>query len=270
MTTIPYLEFEKVTHNCSKLKGGRVPLVYFFIAETGMVLYVGKTDKFAARWKQHIMSDKAMHLVHRVELHVMESQAESVFYETEMILKYAPLWNSIGRHATPSKFSVYPCEILHYKSTACARYVLPYARYGHACYDVKHREVGKNVVVTIGYKGDHIGTIKIANDLSEITSDAGIDCNYYNRLVERMEYCAEIGKKAYDILYDEIGFIPAIVPDAVTKCNWHGAIHRERIQDWSDDSEWYETGIVNVLPSVDDFLSELEYVPDICTWYTVD
>lgn len=267
MLKLPYLEYMPTTSADNALKGGRVPLVYFFVCENGMVIYVGRTDRFLTRWKQHMMSDKAMHLVHRVELHIMDSDAEAHFYETEMILKYAPLWNSIGRRAKPSKYSVMPVSVVHYRSTACARYVLPYARFGHACYTLKHKDTGNKTLIDVSRKGEHVGKITVQNDLSEIVSDAGVSDHYYNKLVERMEYCAEHGKEAYRILYEEYGFADMIVPDAITKCYWDGAIHRERIQDWEDDSEYYDTGIIHELPSVECYLKELEYVPAVCVWY---
>lgn len=266
MNNLPHLEYVQRANKKNTLKGGRVPLVYFFVCEDGMVVYVGRTDRFATRWKQHLMSDKAMHLVHRVELHVMDSDAEAHFYETEMILKYGPLWNSIGRHAKPSKLAVQPVDVIHYKSTACARFVLPYARYAHACYTVKNRDIGKETTITVSRGEVHIGTIVVQNDLSSIDFAPACEDHYFKSLCERMKYCTVIGKEAYAILEDKIGFIDTSVPTGYTKCLWHGAHHRNRTGDYWDDSEWDETGIMIEHPALEDYLPD--YVPHIGAWYT--
>jgi hypothetical protein len=50
-----------------------------------------------------------------------------------------------------------------------------------------------------------------------------------------------------------------IVPDALTKCRWDGAIMRERSKDWSDYSDYDNTGVVSSYPSVADYLSEIDH-----------
>lgn len=274
MIKLPYLTYDSCNTEKTTFKGARCPLVYLFVCENGMVIYVGRTDKFATRWKQHLASDKALHLVHRIELHVMDSDAEAHFYETEMILKYQPIWNKVGRHAKPSKMSVEPVGIVHYKATAVARFILPYARQQVDGYVIKHWDHGEYTRIDVTRPQDYkcipvreVGSITVKNDLSDVQSEMYGKNKYFSALVDRVNYCAKIGASAYAILYDEIGFVDAVEPSMIVKCYWSACIKRERAKDFVDYSDYRNTGITTSLQSPEAVLAELDYVPDISEWY---
>lgn len=87
-------------------------VVYFFYGADNVLLYVGRTNNFKSRWKQHMQTDKDMKKIKRVCLHIFETKPETIFYEAQMIVAHQPVWNKAGLLGKMSKHSIEPVDIV--------------------------------------------------------------------------------------------------------------------------------------------------------------
>lgn len=86
----------------------KINVVYFFYGSEHELLYVGRTNDFVKRWYDHCNSEKQMHLVKSVAVHVFSTKSEVMFYEAEKILELEPLWNVAGRDGVVSGYKMFP------------------------------------------------------------------------------------------------------------------------------------------------------------------
>lgn len=86
-------------------------VVYFFHNSSDDLLYVGRTNNFCIRWKDHCNSDKPMHEVSYVNVHIFDTKQEMYFYETQKIAELNPLWNKSILSDTISVYNMSPKEV---------------------------------------------------------------------------------------------------------------------------------------------------------------
>lgn len=85
-------------------------VVYFFYGEGDELLYVGRTNKFASRWSQHLKSEKEMLRVKKVCLHIFDTKPETIFYEAQKIAGLQPKWNIAGLDAKVARNMIKPID----------------------------------------------------------------------------------------------------------------------------------------------------------------
>jgi len=112
-----YLWSENVTDEVKAkfTRNVKCPVVYVFYNKQGKILYIGKTSTFAARWSQHIRSEKPMLDVVTVALYTFNSAADASFAEAQAIANKRPPWNSHGKDETLSEHKIPWVECVHLK-----------------------------------------------------------------------------------------------------------------------------------------------------------
>jgi hypothetical protein len=95
-------------------------VVYFFYAEDGTLLYVGRTDNFARRWSQHLKSDKDMVQISKVCLHLFDTTPETIFYEAQKIAGLQPKWNIAGIDGKVARNTIKPWHVVWFDCTVQA------------------------------------------------------------------------------------------------------------------------------------------------------
>ena len=77
-----------------------VGAVYFFITESGEVLYVGETSDLSLRFGNHLKYKQAIEIDGQARLHWMEKRSGRASFESACIKRFLPPLNTFGKQKT--------------------------------------------------------------------------------------------------------------------------------------------------------------------------
>ena len=108
-SVLKYLTPKSVS--CMEYYPSILNVVYFFYNTDNDLLYIGRTNNFCTRWKDHCNSNKTMCEVTSVNVHVFDTKQEVYFYEIQKIAELNPLWNKSILSTTVSVYNILPRDV---------------------------------------------------------------------------------------------------------------------------------------------------------------